>query len=280
MRFPRPALVALLLALSTAGLVAQGVIMGRPGRIGPRDNVAPKTGTSRLRGRVVGGESGQPLRRAVVMLSGQELGEGRVASTDEEGRWELKDLPAGRYQLHASKGGFVPARLRPASSVRTGPANRARRGADPRERQLQLAARLGDYRTDRRRIRRADRRGHGLGDAIPVHERPAPDDSRGTLRADRRHRQLPPLRSRARRLLRQRDDAADGNDGDERRRGQHELRADVLPGHRQRAAGRGDQRRAGRRDVGHHLRPSAGAHGEGQRHGGRLLAASRWRAPS
>ncbi len=107
MSFPRPALVALLLALSTAGLAAQGVIMGRPGRIGPRDNVAPKTGTSRLRGRVVGGESGQPLRKAVVMLSGQDLGEGRVASTDEEGRWELKDLPAGRFQLHASKGGFV-----------------------------------------------------------------------------------------------------------------------------------------------------------------------------
>ena len=76
-------------------------------RTGPRDNQAPQIGTARLRGRVVGGESGQALRRAIVRLQGQEFREGRVASTDEEGRWELKDLPAGRYNLTASKGGYV-----------------------------------------------------------------------------------------------------------------------------------------------------------------------------
>jgi hypothetical protein len=76
-------------------------------RTGPRDNQAPQTGTGRLRGRVVGGESGQALRRAIVRLNGQEFREGRVASTDEEGRWEIKDLPAGRYNLTASKGGYV-----------------------------------------------------------------------------------------------------------------------------------------------------------------------------
>jgi protocatechuate 3,4-dioxygenase beta subunit len=91
-------------------LLAQGgVFMGqRPGpRIGPRDNQAPQVGTGRLRGRVVGGDTGMPLRRAIVRLSGQDFREGRVASTDEEGRWELKDLPAGRYTLSASKGGYV-----------------------------------------------------------------------------------------------------------------------------------------------------------------------------
>jgi hypothetical protein len=76
-------------------------------RPGPRDNQAPQTGTARLRGRVVGGESGQALRRAIVRLQGQEFREGRVASTDEEGAWEIKDLPAGRYNLSASKGGYV-----------------------------------------------------------------------------------------------------------------------------------------------------------------------------
>jgi protocatechuate 3,4-dioxygenase beta subunit len=104
------ALVAPELKLGPSFVEAQGgVFMGqRPGpRIGPRDNQAPQVGTARLRGRVVGGESGMPLRRAVVRLSGQEFREGRVASTDEEGRWELKDLPAGRYSLSASKGGFV-----------------------------------------------------------------------------------------------------------------------------------------------------------------------------
>ena len=86
-----------------------GVFMGqRPGpRLGPRDNQAPQVGTGRLRGRVVGGDTGMPLRRAIVRLSGQEFREGRVASTDEDGRWELKDLPAGRYNLMASKGGYV-----------------------------------------------------------------------------------------------------------------------------------------------------------------------------
>jgi hypothetical protein len=86
-----------------------GVVMGqRPGpRIGPRDNQAPQIGTGRLLGRVVGGDTGMPLRRAIVRLSGQDFREGRVASTDEEGRWELKDLPAGRYTLSASKGGYV-----------------------------------------------------------------------------------------------------------------------------------------------------------------------------
>lgn len=108
--------VTLAVALAAAELTGPpslsaqgGVSMGqRPGpRIGPRDNQAPQVGTARLRGRVVGGDSGMPLRRAIVRLSGQEFREGRVASTDEEGRWELKDLPAGRYSLSASKGGYV-----------------------------------------------------------------------------------------------------------------------------------------------------------------------------
>ena len=104
-------LVAPFVIVLAAGTVvsSQAVFMGqRPGpRTGPRDNTAPQTGTARLRGRVVGGDSGQPLRRAIVRLQGQDFREGRVASTDEEGRWELKDLPAGRYTLSASKGGYV-----------------------------------------------------------------------------------------------------------------------------------------------------------------------------
>jgi hypothetical protein len=101
------ALVALAAAVPLVVDLAgqQIVIQDRP--MGPRDNQAPQTGTARLRGRIVGGESGQALRRAVVRLQGQEFREGRVASTDEEGRWEIKDLPAGRYNLTASKGGYV-----------------------------------------------------------------------------------------------------------------------------------------------------------------------------
>ena len=74
--------------VSLADVAGQGIrIQGqRPmgPRTGPRDNTAPQTGTARLRGRVVGGESGQALRRAMVRLQGQEFREGRIASTDEE----------------------------------------------------------------------------------------------------------------------------------------------------------------------------------------------------
>jgi hypothetical protein len=65
------------------------------------------TGTGVLRGRVVGGESGAPLRHAVVHLSGIDMREGKMATTDEQGRWEIRDLPAGRFDLTASKGGYV-----------------------------------------------------------------------------------------------------------------------------------------------------------------------------
>jgi hypothetical protein len=71
-----------------------------PGRDMPQN----KTGTGRLSGRVTALESGRPIRRAMVRVSGNELREGKSVSTDAEGRWELRDLPAGRLSLSASKG--------------------------------------------------------------------------------------------------------------------------------------------------------------------------------
>jgi hypothetical protein len=74
---------------------------------GPRDPVKPKdSGTARVSGRVVASDSGVPLRRAEVTLGGESLKEGRSTSTDENGRYEFKDLPAGRFQLSAGKAGF------------------------------------------------------------------------------------------------------------------------------------------------------------------------------
>ena len=78
------------------------------GRTGPRDPAkTPETGTAVIRGRVVGGENGRPLRRAIVRLHGEAMREGRVATTDENGRYEFDDLPAGRYGISAHKGGYV-----------------------------------------------------------------------------------------------------------------------------------------------------------------------------
>lgn len=73
----------------------------------PRDAAAQKTGTARLSGQVRSAETGKPLRRALVRATSPEFREGRTATTDADGRWTIKSLPAGRYTVSVSKGGFV-----------------------------------------------------------------------------------------------------------------------------------------------------------------------------
>ena len=67
---------------------------------------APR-GTSVLRGQIVAADNGTPIRRAQVRISSPDAREGRLATTDAQGRFEIKELPAGRYTMTASKGGFV-----------------------------------------------------------------------------------------------------------------------------------------------------------------------------
>jgi hypothetical protein len=75
----------------------------RAGRVDPQ----AATGTAVLRGQVVAADTGAPIRRAQVRVSAQNVREARVTITDEQGRFEIPDLAAGRYTLTASKGGFV-----------------------------------------------------------------------------------------------------------------------------------------------------------------------------
>ncbi|HET7699048.1 MAG TPA: carboxypeptidase-like regulatory domain-containing protein [Vicinamibacterales bacterium] len=70
-----------------------------PGRV-------PKTGTGRLRGRITAADTGAIVRRAQVRISGQDIGS-KTAFTDAQGRYEFRDLPAGRFNLSVSKSGFV-----------------------------------------------------------------------------------------------------------------------------------------------------------------------------
>ncbi len=65
-----------------------------------------KTGTGRLRGRVVAADTGSILRRAQVRISSPDIGT-KTAFTDAQGRYEFKDLPAGRFTLSVAKSGFV-----------------------------------------------------------------------------------------------------------------------------------------------------------------------------
>jgi protocatechuate 3,4-dioxygenase beta subunit len=79
----------------------------RPGMPPPRAQPmqeAPK-GTAVIRGVVLAADTGTPIRRAQVRATAS--GTRRLATTDAQGRFEFGDMPAGRYTISASKGGFV-----------------------------------------------------------------------------------------------------------------------------------------------------------------------------
>ncbi len=61
-----------------------------------------KTGTGRIKGRIVTTDTGAPVRRAQVRISASETMP-KSAVTDNEGRYEFRDLPAGKYTITATK---------------------------------------------------------------------------------------------------------------------------------------------------------------------------------
>jgi protocatechuate 3,4-dioxygenase beta subunit len=70
----------------------------------------PRAGSGVIRGRVVRADTGEPLRRVQVRVdewSTRDLSGPAATMTDAEGRYELAQLPAGRYQLKARRGGYV-----------------------------------------------------------------------------------------------------------------------------------------------------------------------------
>lgn len=52
-------------------------------------------------------ETPQPVRRAIVALSGGPLSLSLNAITDDEGRFEIGDVPAGRFTISASRASYV-----------------------------------------------------------------------------------------------------------------------------------------------------------------------------
>jgi protocatechuate 3,4-dioxygenase beta subunit len=75
----------------------------------PRDNAqaAQPAAAAIIRGRVVAADTGQPLRKAQVRIFSPELRENRLATTDGDGKYEFKEVKAGRYTVNASKGSYV-----------------------------------------------------------------------------------------------------------------------------------------------------------------------------
>ena len=70
-----------------------------------------RLGTASIRGRVINAVTGIPVRRASIRASyvnDQGRGDpGRSATTDDNGGFELRELPAGRWTLRASKTGYI-----------------------------------------------------------------------------------------------------------------------------------------------------------------------------
>jgi hypothetical protein len=109
---------ALLVVLGAAATAQQ-----TPGQIGPpqrpggnqqpaRDTPAQPqeaapTPSGRVTGSVVASDNGRPVKRARVFVSAVELPGGRGILTDDQGVFDLTELPAGRYTLTVSKSGFV-----------------------------------------------------------------------------------------------------------------------------------------------------------------------------
>ena len=64
-------------------------------------------GTASIGGLVTSADTNSPVRRAQVRATSADTRSARLSTTDADGRFELRDLPAGRWTISATKGGFV-----------------------------------------------------------------------------------------------------------------------------------------------------------------------------
>src|SRR5688572_25716398 len=104
------AAVTLVFALSALAAAAEpqhaAPALGAPA---PRESPAEVKGSGVIRGRVTSLGTGKPLRRAQLRLSAENdyLGTPRTASTSNDGRYELRDVPPGRYTLRVQRSGYL-----------------------------------------------------------------------------------------------------------------------------------------------------------------------------
>jgi hypothetical protein len=95
-----PLLCALAVLTIAAAPAAQQTSRDAPGRAA--------FGTASIAGTLVtDDDEKRPIRRAIVTLSGTDLSQGRIAVTDEQGRFVFADLPAGRYTLSGTRPAYV-----------------------------------------------------------------------------------------------------------------------------------------------------------------------------
>jgi protocatechuate 3,4-dioxygenase beta subunit len=102
--------------------VPDTVSVEHDGQPGTRDaGQAPPVGSAVITGVVTtAGDRAQPVRRASVTLTGGGLGSGRLAITDETGRFEFLRLAPGRYSLSATKPAYLTTSYGAARPERPG----------------------------------------------------------------------------------------------------------------------------------------------------------------
>ena len=113
----RTAIVLLMFAVAGASVAAKQLAPA-PAQPRPQPGVDPLTAS--IQGRITT-DTGVPIRRAEIRAVAQ-TGVTRLATTDTEGRFNLRDLPAGSYRLAASKSGFLSlnyGQRRPFDASRT-----------------------------------------------------------------------------------------------------------------------------------------------------------------
>lgn len=100
----RPVFLALSLPFALGASLAS---QQRP----PRDQPpAPLVGTAVIAGIVATDEAGtRPVGRAQLLIVGTDTGYMKIAQADDQGRFTLADLPAGRYLLGAAKASYLNA---------------------------------------------------------------------------------------------------------------------------------------------------------------------------
>src|SRR5579862_3056893 len=95
-----PILIVALIALQRDAIVSLAQTPVRD----PRPGVEAPTGTCSLSGSVIDSDK-SPIRRATVSIEG-DMRVSQTVVTDDEGRFALTNLPAGRFTVTADKAGY------------------------------------------------------------------------------------------------------------------------------------------------------------------------------
>jgi hypothetical protein len=117
-------------AFVVGSLLSSVLLLQLSGQRPPPDPSAEaQKGTAVIRGRVVAADTAAPIRGATVTLSSTRARVARLARTDADGRYEIEELPAGRFAVTVSAPEHKPTYLSSTSLP----------GSDRRPRLIELA---------------------------------------------------------------------------------------------------------------------------------------------